>query len=437
MAWFTRDVTRTLLAQAPVLALGLAASVLTARVMGPTDRGIYALCFMVANTAVFFGSLELGQSVVYHIGRRGLEPARALGAALGLLALLALAAFAALRVAEPLLLRFFDAFTPEILRLVALMAPLMLGNAIVIQFFRALDRIDFFNVCRILAPAIRLVALSIAFALGGGMLEALQAVAVAEAALLPLQLFLLLRLVRPRLGGRAAARSLVRFGAQLEGSSAIEQVDYRVAGFAVALFCAAADVGYYAIADGMVTYLLTLPILVGNVLAPKIARMPDAEAAGMAAATCRSTLFVTAGLGVSLALLSHPLVSLLYGAEFLPSALLVVALAPVAVARSGVRILGHYVVVSNRVRLLAIVNAVTLLVHASLIFSLVPGLGAIGAAFAVSTGYVLQLALVALVFRRLSGLPLRDVLLVQGQDLQRMLRAVGDGLELSRISRRG
>ena len=269
------------------------------------------------------------------------------------------------------------------------------------------------------------------------MLEALQAVAVAEASLLPLQLFLLLRVARPSFGERAVARSLVRFGAQLEASSAIEQVDYRVAGFAVALFCAAADVGYYAIADGMVTYLLTLPILVGSVLAPKIARMPDAEAALMVAATCRSTLFVTAGLGVALALVSHPLVSLLYGAEFLPSALIIVALAPVAVARSGVRILGHYMVVRNRVRLLAIVNAATLLVHATLIFSLVPELGAIGAAGAMSAGYVLQLVLIVLVFRSLSGLPLRDVLLVQREDLRRMLRAAGNALELSRLSRRG
>lgn len=423
MAWFTRDVTRTLATQAPVFALGLAASVLTARVLGPTDRGFYALCFMIANTAVFFGSLTLGESAVYHIGRRGMDPSRTLGAALALAAGLALLTFGALRGAEPLLLHFFDALPSQSLGLVALLAPLILFNTVVIHFFRALDRLDLFNVCRILAPALRLAALVLVFARGGGMIAALQAVALAELLLLPAQLLLLFRLARPRLGSPALARALAGTGAQLEGSAAIEQVDYRVAGFTIAAFCTAADVGFFAIADGIITYVIGIPILIGNVLVPKIARMQDGDAARMTAATCRSTLFVTTGLIGLLALLSQPLVALLYGADFLPSAPLIVALAPVAVARSGVRILAQYVFISNRVRLLAMANAATLIAHAALLVVLVPSHGVLGAAIAVSLGYLLQLALVALAFSRLSGLPLLEVLMPQRSDLERMLRA--------------
>ena len=431
MPWFTRDVVRTLLAQGPVLACGLATSVLTARALGPEARGLWALCFMIANSAVFAASLHVGQALVYHVGRRGLAPGRALAALLGLLCLLGAAVFAGLRLLEAPLLALFDALRPETLRLASLLAPLMLANAALVEFFRALDRLDLFNLCRTLEPASRLVALALAFALGAGLEPALLAAAAAEAAILPVQIAIAVRLARPELGGAAkAAGGLLAYGARVQGAMALGHVDQRLSGFIVAYFAAASELAFYAIAEGLVTAVLGLPTLVGSVLQPKIARQDDAEAARMTAATCRSSLFLALAICAAIALVIRPLVHALYGAAYLPAAAVVVALLPVAIARAGVRILSRYLLVANQVRVLAVASGATVVLHAALLLALVPPLGILGAALATSASYVAQLALVVGAFRRLAPVPMRALLLVDRADLARLVRAGREALSL-------
>jgi O-antigen/teichoic acid export membrane protein len=210
-----------------------------------------------------------------------------------------------------------------------------------------------------------------------------------------------------------------------------------VTGFVVAYFATAADLGFYAIAEGLVLALLAVPTLVGNVLHPRIARQGEAEAARLTAAACRSTLFVALATCLAVAAGVQPLVRLLYGAEYLPAAAVVLALLPVAVARSGLRILSRYVLVANRVRILAVASAATLAIHAVLLLALVPTWGILGAALATSASHAAQLALVAAAFRRLSGVPLRELLLVDRADLARLARLAGEAVSLRALRAAG
>lgn len=431
MAWFTLDVTRALMAHAAVVAFGLVGSVLTARVLGPADRGLYALCFLIAETAVFFASLQLGQSLAYHLGRRGLSGDRVLGALLPLTCLLAALVFAAVRIAEPLLLAAFPQLDPPAVQLAAGIASLVLATHVLTEFFRAADRIDLFNTCRMLRPAVRLLALGLAFALGGRLLQALGAVIAGELAMLPIQLWLLLRIARPRFQGAIGmAASLLGFGSRLAGAAAIAQIDTRIAAFVVAFYTASDQIAFYAIAEGVAVQVLAVPTLVAQVLTPKIARQDDVQGAEMTAATCRSTLFLTFVIAAALAAGSQPVVRLLYGSNYLPVALVLALLLPAAVARSGVRTLSPYLAMRSHVRPLAIANAATLVAHALLLLLLVPRYGIAGAGVATSTGYLLLLAAVAWTFRRLTGLAWREVLVVRRADLARMARAAADAVSL-------
>lgn len=421
MPRFHRDLAGTLLAQGPVLACGLATSVLTARALGPEVRGAWALCFLIANSCVALAELGLGASLVYHVGRRGLAPGSALAALLPLVALLSTAVFAAIRLLEAPLLGLFAALAPEALHLAGLLAALMLANSLLTEFFRALDRLDLFNLCRGLGPASRLAALALAFALGARLESALLAAVAAEAGLLPIQLALALRQARPAPREAAgAAGPLLAYGIRVQGAVALGLVDQRLSGFIVAYFALAAELAFFAIAEGLVLAVLAVPTLIGNVLHPKIARASDADAARLTAATCRSTVFLALVLCASIAAVVRPLVQVLYGAEYLPSATVVVALLPVALARSGMRILSRYLLIANRVRTLAVASAITLAVHAALLLALVPAQGILGAALATSAAYAAQLALVAVAFRGSTGISLRELLVVERADLTRL-----------------
>ncbi|MCH7709162.1 MAG: oligosaccharide flippase family protein [Myxococcales bacterium] len=431
MAWFTRDVTRTLMAEGPVLLFGLAGSILTARLLGPDARGVYALCFMLAQSAAFVGTLHLGPAMTYVIGRGGLSPARVMGAGLPLAGLLGLLVYGVLSIGEPLLLQAFEALSETTTGRAAVLAAFMLINGVVLEFFRAADDLDRYNVCRMLNPGIRIAALVTAFATGGRLDEALLAVIVGEVACLAIALAILLARTRPVFDGTPAiAVSLLKFGARLEGAAIIGQVDLRIAGFIVAYFAAADQLAFYAIAEGLVFYVVTIPTLVGHVLLPKIAREGAEVAADMTAAACRSTLFVTSGMLLVLGAASQPLLRLLYGEEYLPAAMILVVLLPVALGRSGLRILGRYIIVSNQLYWIGVANTVSLAAHVALLFLWVPTYGVIGAAAATSVSVMLRFAILIEAFRRLSDIGLLEILLVRGTDITRIWRAGLDILSL-------
>jgi O-antigen/teichoic acid export membrane protein len=436
MAWFTRDVTRTLMAEGPVLLFGLAGSILTARVLGPDDRGVYALCITVAQTAGFLGALQIGQAMTWAMGRSDVEPEQAAGAGLPLGLLLGAAVFGALLALEPWLLTVFDLLSPTTLRLSAALAAFLVFNTIALEFFRAADDLDRYNVCRMLNPTIRVTALAVAFAGGGRLEAALVAVTSGEALLLAVAGAMLARRWRPSLRGfGAVAGSLLRFGARLQAAAIVGLVDVRIATFIVAAWVAADQLAFFAVAEGLVLYVVMIPTLVGYVLLPKIARADDAVAADMTAAACRSTLFVTTGALVVLAAASHPLIELLYGADYGPSALILVILLPVALGRAGNRILGRYVIVSNRLYWMGIANTLSLAVHVGLLLLWVPGHGAAGAAAATSSSVMLRFAILVLAFRRLSGAGLAETLWVRGDDVARIWRAGMDIVSLRALRR--
>ena len=282
-----------------------------------------------------------------------------------------------------------------------------------------------------LNPGIRIAALAAAFATGGRLDEALLAVIVGEVAFLAISLAILLARTRPVFDGTPAiAGSLLKFGARLEGAAIIGQVDLRIAGFIVAYFAAADQLAFYAIAEGLVFYVVTIPTLVGQVLLPKIAREDAEVAADMTAAACRSTLFVTSGMLLVLGAVSHPLLGLLYGEEYLPAAMILVVLLPVALGRSGLRILGRYIIVSNHLYWIGAANAASLAAHVALLVHWVPTYGVIGAAAATSVSVMLRFAILVAAFRRLTDVGLLEILLVRGDDITRIWRAGLDILSL-------
>jgi O-antigen/teichoic acid export membrane protein len=431
VAWFTRDVTRTLMAHGPVVVFGIAATVLTARVLGPESRGVFALVLLIGNLAAFCGKLGLGQSIVYHVARLRLPPERVLGTSLLLVAALGVLVGALLALAEPWLAHQFPNLRADAYAPIVFAAPLFVANGVLQDFFRAIDRLDLFNLCRMLSPAVRLSALAVAFAFGGGVVEAVESVLVAELVLLFVQLWLIARRGRPVFGATGDLwRSLTGLGARVAGAAAIVQVDQRLASLVIGAQSPAAELGFFSVAEGPVRNLVNLSNLIGSVLLPKIAQEGDADAAHMTAATTRITLLLMAAVCAGIALLSYPIVLVAFGREFVAAAAILAALQPLAVAQAGGRILSRYFVASNRTRGLAVSSAVSPLVQIPLLFLLTPRFGAAGAATAASLSAVASFAVLVFAFARLSGLPLRAAVVPVRADLTRIARVFRDAITL-------
>jgi len=426
---FGRDVLRTLGTQGALIAVGIATSVLTARALGPEARGGYSLCALLVALAVWFGSFELAPSQVQHVGRRREDPGRVLGGVLPLVAALGAVTWLALRLAEPLLAAAFPTLPRDAFAWATLAVPLEIAAVALNQFLRALGRIDDFNRSRAAGPVLQLGALAVAFALGGGLVEAFVAWVAADAVWLAGMAGAVARRVRPDFGeARRLATSLLRTGARLQAASAIAALELRVGGLLVAAWLSAPELAFFAIADGLAKRLLNLPTAVGTVLMPRIAREGEARSAELAAATCRSTLLLVAVTLVAAAVLAWPAVDLLYGDAYHAVVAPLWLLLPYPLGQAAVRTLSPHLVLGGRVGWLASLNALGLAAHLLLLWALIPRYGVLGAAAAGSASRVLLLFATAAVFARVTGIPVARQLRADAADLGRLRGALRSAL---------
>jgi O-antigen/teichoic acid export membrane protein len=214
------------------------------------------------------------------------------------------------------------------------------------------------------------------------------------------------------------------------GAAAIVQVDQRLASIVVASTLPAEQLGFFSVAEGPVRNLVNLPTLIGSVLLPKIAQEGDLDAAHMTAATTRITLLVMTAVCGGIAILSWPIVLVLFGREYLAAAPVLAALQPYAVAQAGNRILSRYFVASNRTRGLAVSSAVSPVLQIPLLYLLASRFGVTGAALAASLAYVASFAVLVFAFARLSGLPFRAAVVPVRSDLLRLSRMFRDAITL-------
>src|SRR5512146_2199121 len=91
-------------AQAVLLVVGLASSIVIARFLGPEGRGVLALVALLATTATLLATFGFGSSYAFLVGKRTFPAASLVGSAVVASSVLGLATVVALLVASgPLL----------------------------------------------------------------------------------------------------------------------------------------------------------------------------------------------------------------------------------------------------------------------------------------------------------------------------------------------
>ena len=408
-----------MLTQGVMIGAALAAGVMTARVLGPDARGLYSLCVAVVTTAGLFGSLEIGQSMVFFRGRRNVPESALAGAVLLVPLVLSVLTLAAIALAWPLLSRALGVLPPELLYLALGLIPISLSGAALRQVFRAFDDFTRFNALRVGVPISRVVFLGGAFLMGAGVRGVLLALFASEVLVFAVGLVILVRRTRPdfRIGLRLVP-GLMRFGARLESATALGYASNHLTVFAIAAVMSAEEIAYYAIADGLVQQLSALPMIIGTVMLPKITGESESSGAEMSATTHRVTLALMALLCIAVSGLGSLLITGLYGDVYAPAVAILGGLLTGAFFHSGSRVLYPYFVSANRIELQVGIQAVTLTLHVALLVYWIPSYGIAGAAWALASARALRWILSLGAVRVLTGIPLHRIVLIRPSDIR-------------------
>jgi O-antigen/teichoic acid export membrane protein len=413
-----RSVTLNVLGTAASMALGFVGSVLLARWLGPSDRGLLALLTSISTLALTLTSFGLPMAVLYYASLPDRSSRRLLGTTLVYGVLLAV-------VLTPLAWVFRRDLADAFARggggwswvLAAALVPLTFVDWTTHNQLLGKLRFGLYNVLGIVGKAATLVLIvALVVRSGFGVAGALIAAAAGSIVMIAGSLPPLLADGRPAFDRRLLA-TMGRYGARAQVGVIFSTLNYRLDVVILQFFRPLSEVGFYVVAQVIAELVLVLERAFQSSVIPLVAGSEgeSRERTTILAVRNHGILALAAcvfnvGFGTLLILVA-------YGKAYQP------ALVPMLIILPGIWFLGTGSVVTSDLRgrgrpgIPSIVSAVTLIVTVALDFALIPSFGVRGAAAASLVAYTFYGVASLVVLSRISGVPVRTLIRPTGADL--------------------
>lgn len=419
-ARFSRYALSTLAVQFVLLVVSAGTMILTSRVLGPEGRGVLTVLLLVPTLAVTFGKLGMGQALVYQYNASAAERHRVVwnGLLLSILLSLALTALA-FGAAQAFRTSLFKGVPDELVALSV--TAVTLGflaeySSAAMQASYRIGRRNALTLFQPLAFGVTLVWLYLHGVLK--VTEAMVAWTVALAATAGLGLLLMApelprrrHAVDPALMGR-----LITFGSKAHVGNVLKQLTYRCDILILGYFTGEWAVGIYYVAVALAEVAWRVPDALGVVLFPRIARATTDDERRVTPVICRLGLAATAVVTVSLVLGGESLIVIMFGPAFRPSAGLLIWLAPGVLALAVWKIVVNDLLARGHATLYTVTCGVGFLSMAASDLFLIPTIGEVGAAVGSSVGYCAASAVAVVGYGRITGYPLRQLIVLRRED---------------------
>lgn len=219
------------------------------------------------------------------------------------------------------------------------------------------------------------------------------------------------------------------FAVQSGLTNVLTILNLRVDVYIIAALTSSATLGIYTVAVSGAEALKVLTLVLSQTAAPRIGSMDIAESARFTARCIRNNILAALAPCALIIACAPWLLGLLYGAAFLPASpsLRILAIGIFASAPASV-LATFYTLKLGRPMVSFWNNGLSATVCASLSVLLIPRLGMAGAAMGSTAGYIASAAVLVVMFVNKTKLPVEIVLLAQREDLQFLRRAVGSVL---------
>jgi O-antigen/teichoic acid export membrane protein len=416
--------------QVAMTLIGVVTGIITARWLGPHDRGLFQLLTLLPVTLSNFAKLGIPQANVYFMRRRGASPTDVatnsvwLAFVLGAI-LVAICWFGR----EWLLTRVLEGTPTGLLLPVLAVVPFTLLQAFFLGVAQAQERFREYNIQQVVPNVLALVGMVVSLVvLKQGLVGA---VLVQMAILVFVSGWLAVRVhrrVRLRFApAPALAGQMMSFGSKSYVQTLAATLHLRIDQYMIAYFLDPTQVGLYAIAVNLTNLLLKIPDATGTVLFPRLAGAEEAEAHRQTMRVCRHTLFLTAA-GALAFLVGGPIaIPLLFGDRYRGAIQPLLLLLPAVLMLALYLILSRYFTSRGRQQVNMIAAGVGLALNVGLNWLFIPRLGIGGAACSSFCSYGIAAGILLVAFVRESGHTVKDTIVVQRAELEAMGRAAMRG----------
>jgi len=405
---FVRETTVTFTSGVLNLVVGIGASVILARVLGPEGRGIYALAALLPSLIVTFGNLGIGPATVYYVARGEFRREEILGTNVLLsVGIGGIGALAGLVVVLFFRENVFPGVAPGYLLLALVLVPVEVFFSYVRYVLLGAQRIKEFNYVQIAQSVlflgfVALALLGLKAGVNGAILAGLFTWLIVDA--------LVFRLTLQVAGGIdlkpniSYIKQATTYGVQAHLVNILGFLNYRVDMFLVNGFLGPAAVGLYAVGVGLVEKLWMVSHAASTVLFPRVAAEKEEDRRKEFTPLVARTLLWTTALGaLLLALFSRWIVLLLYSEAFLPAVSALRALLIGIVALSAGRVLSNDIAGRGFPGLNIYTGLAAVVTNVILNLLWIPRYGIVGAAWASTVSYTVSFLGSLFFYCRLSG----------------------------------
>jgi len=418
---FAKDTAVTFTARIISLIVGIATSIIIARLLGPEGKGIYTMAALLPSLIVTFGNLGIGPATVYYVARKQHRYQEILGnnilfgvviSFIGVLAGLIMILFFRQSI--------FPGVAPGYLFLAIIIIPVKIFFSYLNYILLGTQRIKEFNLISIFQAGLFLIFIVLTlWGLKAGVMGALAA-GIISWLLVDVAVFFWARRATGGISFHinfSYIKHALSYGIKALLGNILGFLNYRVDMFLVNGLLNPAAVGFYSVGVGLVEKLWMKSHAASTVIFPRVAGEADEQKRKeFTPLVARTVLWITALGALMIFFLIRWIVFLLYSKTFLPAVQPIRILLPGIVALSVGRVLANDVAGRGRVMLNNYAGLVTVSTNVILNILWIPRYGIAGAAWAsmcsYSTGSILQLFL----YTRLSGNSWTKVLLPQRGD---------------------
>lgn len=423
-----RSVSLNVVGQFTSLAVGFLGSILLARLLGPSDRGLLGVMISVSDLGLLLLGAGVPVAIGYYASRSETRTGGLLGNALAYAAVLAAVLVPlAWLLHDPIADAFGQGRGGDVWALVALLVPATFMDwSIKNELFGTL-RFGLANVLTVISKFIYLIAIIVLLGLlglgvGAAVLALLIGLGVTVIGGIPV----LVRVARPRLDG-GLFRKLIAYGTRVQVGALLQQANFRLDVVILGFFRPLAEVGYYVVAQTIAELVVALAIAFKTSVLPLVSHFEgDERQDEMSATSARNYALIGGVATVANAGFGTLVIVFAYGPEFRE------AVAPMLVILPGIWFLGLGTVIAGdlqgrgRPGLSSLLSGLAAVVTVGLDLSLIPSFGIMGAAVASLVAYTVLGVGSLIALHRISGIPARELLVPKRRDLTRYRLALAE-----------
>ncbi|MBT9315660.1 oligosaccharide flippase family protein [Leptothoe spongobia] len=313
--------------------------------------------------------------------------------------------------------QWFPGVASNTLWLALAIYPILLLQVFLVSIFQGLQNFKAYNIVLLLQPAIALVLSLALVAIGLGNVTAMMAAYLVGALVALAASYLMLYHQLYRTASidseiQSYGQRIIRYALKSHLGIALAFFNYRVDVYLLNLLGDTAGTGLYVIATQMVEKLWLLSAAVGVVMLPLLSQLASEEEKRRKLTPLMYifVLSLTGLAGIATGILAVPIISMLFGADYADSALVMQLLLPGVVAWSGARVLAHDIAARGKPELNIYMNLGVLLINVIGNILLIPKYGMSGAAVATTVAYILFSVQMTFVYTKVAKTNWKSVL---------------------------